>query len=85
MSERRDVLEALLNHPGWALFYAHAKEEWGASGCWRKAKEQNLDLAKIDYTNQEIGALLEWPKHELDRLKRQETPIEPSLSRRGGL
>lgn len=86
MSDRIDALEALLASPGWQLYYERAKAEWGPSACWRKVKEQNGELAKVDYTNEQVGQLLEWPAQELMRLKRQVQPApELTFSRRGGL
>lgn len=81
----REVLESLVEHPGWQLFYDHVKQEWGAAGCWRKSVEQGLPVELVKLTNLEIGALMEWPKSEAARLKRQEETKEPTLSRRGGL
>lgn len=90
MSERADVLEAMLTTQGWSLFQEHVKAEWGPAACWRKAKEtQETDSAraieKVDYTNAQVGLLMNWPHEEISRLRRVEERAAPSLSRRGGL
>ena len=90
MSETRQVLTALLEHPGWAVFAAHVAEEWAPAGCWRKVKAleaQSADLPtalkQIDYTNQEVGKLMRWVSEEVQRLSAQERVAEPSLVRGG--
>lgn len=87
MSDTRNALEELLSHPGWHLFLEHVKTEWAPGACWRKAKEAHDDLGaalqRIDYTNQEVGKLMEWPKEEIARLLRQEQRPEPAMSRGG--
>ena len=69
--ERIEVFESLLQHPGWSLFIEHVKTEWGPAACWRKAREKQFNCDLVDYCNGQIGALVEWPKQERDRLHRQ--------------
>jgi hypothetical protein len=83
-------LESLLEHPGWALFRDHVKAEWAAGACWRKVKDvasRDEDIAsamqRVDYTNEQIGQLMEWPKEEAARLKKQAEQTERQLSRGG--
>lgn len=85
MNERADVLDSLLKHPGWGLFAEHAIQEWAPAACWRKAKAAGGDkaaIALIDKVNEQVGLLVNWPKDELARLKRQEP--EPEVVPIGG-
>ena len=96
MNEQAQMLEALLTSPGWRAFREHVYQEWGPSG---EKYQAELDKA-LDLTNNDAAAsqarqikaaqkaiqhLLEWPADELGRLKRAERPVEPVMSRRGGL
>ena len=38
MSERSDLLEALVTHPGWKLYTAQIGEEWGPRAYAQKLK-----------------------------------------------
>lgn len=84
MSDRADILESLLQHPGWKLFLDHVKSEWSPAACWRKVREEAGDLAKVDYTNGQVGLLVEWPAQEMAK-ERRERPMALPMSRRGGL
>ena len=92
MSETADVLDALVNHPGWQLLLDQATKEWSPAACWEKAKEVAFvgvlpleRIAQVDYTNQQVGILLNWPKQEAARLRREEQKPERTATRRGGL
>ena len=94
MSEIADALDALLKSEGWRLFAEHAKAEWGPGACWRKAKavtassiSQNEAIERIDYTNQQVGELMEWPQQQMLKLRREAALAsrEPAMSRRGSL
>lgn len=88
MSDITDALEALIAHPGWRLFDEYVRKEWAGAGYGRKVKDavshartHGEDAAaavdKVDYANDQIGALIGWPKQEAQRLKRQETESDP--------
>ena len=90
-AEHADALEALLASAGWRVFYEHVLAEWSASACWRRAvvptasvSDVNM-MAKVVYTNEEVGKLMRWPADELARLRRAEQQPETSLGRRGTL
>lgn len=83
MSDDLDALDALIASPGWRLFLEHVKGEWSPGACWRKAHETDADIPRIDYTNRQVGLLMDWPKAELDRLKRTERQSEAPVSRGG--
>lgn len=96
MSEQTQILEALLDHPGWRAFTAHVTQEWGAQGVKYNAElDKALDLTDPAMAASQarqvragrivIESLLNWPSEEIARLKRQEQQPEPSLSRRGSL
>lgn len=85
MSDTADALESLVASEGWRLFTEHVKAEWSPAACWRKVKATDGDLTKIDYTNAQVGLLMNWPASEVARLKRTEQVSEPTMSRRGGL
>lgn len=85
MSDRADALQAMVDSEGWRLFKAHVVAEWAPARCWVRVKEADGDLAKIDYTNVQVGQLMDWPLLEITREKRAEQTKEPTLSRRGGL
>ena len=96
MSERSDLLEALITHPGWKLYASQIGEEWGPRAYAQKlkaavqrAREHGKDaghaIELVDAANDAIADAMRWPGEELGRLKRSEQTHEPSLSRRGGL
>ena len=47
MTDRAQVLESLLTHPGWRVFLAHVEQEWGASGV-RYNTELDKALGLLD-------------------------------------
>lgn len=94
--ERIQALEGLLTHPGFQLFTAYCREQWGAAGYGRRVKQavhqamaDKADVAAtvsaVDYANDEINRLLTWPSEELKRLQdtRQREAQGVSVSRRG--
>lgn len=83
MSEVADAIEALLASEGWRLYSEHVKAEWSPAACWRKVKAAEGDLEKVDYTNGQVGLLMNWPTQEIARLRREEKEQEPSMSRGG--
>lgn len=72
MSERANVLEGLLEHPGWREFVAHVAKEWSAAACWHKVKEAGGDIERVNYTNTQVGQLMNWPVQEIARERRME-------------
>ena len=91
-AEHADALEALLASAGWRVFHEHAMAEWSASACWRRTTQISptgippaFDMAKVAYTNEEVGKLMRWPADELARLRRAEQQPEASIGRRGTL
>ena len=99
MNETRDALASLLDHPGWHLFCAMVREEWGDGRRYEQAltslAESPSDpsaivgkMQQIAVARREILRLLEWPKKEAG--KPDATPAVPTTvtefpSRRGGL
>jgi hypothetical protein len=102
MSEptEREDLEQLQSCPGWLRFVAFAKQQWGPAGygvrlkqaiAAAQAKGEDLSqaVARVDAANEEINALLTWPRRratdlaaaEQQRTREQQVP----LSRRGQL
>lgn len=77
-----EALRDLLQHPGWAVFLAHARSEWGGEGYGRRMKvaiasvppgpERAYALAdaaeRIDRAESEINALLTWPRERVAAL-----------------
>lgn len=80
--EEKDALDNLLKSPGWLVFLAQVRKEWGAEQYGRRIKVAlGHDLSQvpilvkaIDFANDEIGILLSWPGK---RLKDLTTPTEP--------
>ena len=83
MSEQREVLDSLQQHPGWALFCAHVEREWGVSGLrFQQELDRALNLTDNDACASQsrqirsgqkiIMSLLRWPAEEMQRLKRVE-------------
>ena len=103
MSDRTDALESLLLHPGWRIILDLARLEWiEKERAGVKAIVSQNDPASIEKLRQVVAAreavewVLELPRQEIGRLKRQEMePASPSLrgpgpmtagmSRRGSL
>lgn len=92
-----ELLESLVEHPGWKLFQAHIREAWGptayahrlkaAIGTARQlGKDASHALECVDAGNDAIADAMRWPSEEVAKLKRQQqTPELASLSRRGNL
>ncbi len=91
---RFEALDALLGSRGYAIWRDYVKAEWASGACWRKAIEEadgstdkdalTAAILKVKYTNEQLGALMDWPQQEHARLKRQlQPPAEPSMSRGG--
>lgn len=84
---RLDALDAFLASAGWQLLREHAKAEWGPAAAWQKLESLSGDdrdrIARIKFTNEQVGALMDWPQQERDRLKRRAQTLEPSMSRGG--
>lgn len=100
MKPHVELLESLLQHPGWRLFERYVREEWGPQGVqFQRQLDNALDLAdnnaaasqarQVRSGQKVILMLLRWPIEEMARLKRLEPKPEESLtesmSRRGGL
>lgn len=89
VSERASVLESLLEHPGWREFQAHVAREWSAAACWHKVKETGGDIERVNYTNTQVGQLMNWPVQEIARERRADAELalkaESNPSRRGVL
>ena len=81
MSDSREPLQDLVDHPGWALFVAHVEREWGAGG---RRFEHTIDqiadgrgedalqlrqMQQIAVARREILRLLAWPVEEVARLR----------------
>jgi hypothetical protein len=96
VNETAQILESLLQHPGWRLFREHIDAEWGTNGREYHAElEKALDLLDNDAAasqarqvtsyRKRLERLVTWPSEELQRLKRAEQKPELTMSRRGGL
>jgi ABC-type Fe2+-enterobactin transport system substrate-binding protein len=101
MSEpnEREDLESLLKAPGWLRLINHSRKEWAGDGyaakiklAIRHATEKNENVAeavqRVDAANDEVNAVLSWPKDRVQTLLTQEAQRQSSLvtlSRRGGL
>lgn len=79
-----DELKDLLQHPGFLRFLRHARSEW-ADGYGHRMKEaikaasehgEDLHYAvmRVDFANEQINALLSWPKERLAQLASDHTP-----------
>lgn len=89
-------MEALLACPGWLRFLTYARAEWAGDGYARKIKlaikaaaEKGLNVAeavqRVDAANDEINALLSYPKDRAASLLTQEqTRLQPPSLSRGG-
>jgi hypothetical protein len=101
MSEpnEREDLESLLKAPGWLRLIQHSRKEWAGDGYAAKIKlaikdamEKNQNVAeavqRVDAANDQINAVLSWPKDRVATLLSQETQRSSSMTtmnRRGGL
>jgi hypothetical protein len=97
-NERED-LESLLKAPGWLRLLQHSRKTWAGDGYAAKIKlaikdatERGQNVAeavqRVDAANDEVNAILSWPKDRVQTLLTQETTRQSSLvtlSRRGGL
>lgn len=95
-TERADVLQSFVDHPGWALFSGHAQNEWGAGGStYHTALDKALNLLddsaaasqarQVRAARRAIEQILQWPVEELARLKRAGQESAPTMGRRGVL
>lgn len=96
MTEEQTALEGLLSHPGWHLFRAHVRQQWGPEGYARRLKAAvttavankgsvEAAVTAIDLASNEVDLIQAWP---LTRLKQIEASVaseqaEPLVSRRG--
>jgi hypothetical protein len=79
--EEKDALTNLVKSPGWLVFLQHARQEWGGEMYGRRIKlalggdlSQVPALVKaVDYANDEIGILLDWPATRVKDLTPRET------------
>lgn len=94
MSDTRQILESLIEHPGWAAFRAHVEHEWGIGGDrYLQELDKALDLTdpamatnharQIRAARRTIEMLMRWPAEELARLSRMESEPPATLSRGG--
>lgn len=96
MTDERTALEGLLSHPGWHLFRAYVKQQWGPEGYARRlkaavtqasAKGESVEAAlkAIDQTSNEVDLLQAWPLTRLEQLRNAVAleQAEPLISRRG--
>jgi hypothetical protein len=99
-AQEREDLEALLSSPGWLRFLNHSRQTWAGDGYARKIKlaikdamekHQNVAEAvqRVDAANDEVNALLTWPKDRVQGLLQREAQItrdhSPQVGRRGAL
>ena len=102
MSEpnEREDLEALLSNPGFLRLLSHARSQWAGDGYAQKIKlairhatEKNENVAeavqRVDAANDEVNAILSWPKARMQSLTAQEAQRkleqQPLVGRRGAL
>lgn len=94
--ETISIIESGLEHPFWKLWRDHVAQEWGPSGTRYLAElEKALNLLEdgaaasqarqIVSARKAIEQLMAWPEEKLGQLKRSDTPMPGSMSRRGGL
>ena len=92
----REDLEALLASPGWLRLLEYARQQWTVGNPQKiklaikdaTASNQNVAEAvqRVDAANDEVNAILSWPKQRVQSLLTYETANTWSaLSRRGGL
>jgi hypothetical protein len=77
--DEREDLEALLASPGWIRFHDYVKAQWAVGYPARikmaikDAQEKNTNVAeavhRIDAANDEVNAMLSWPKQRLQSLE----------------
>jgi hypothetical protein len=102
MSEpnEREDLEALMSNPGFLRLLTHARSQWAGDGYAQKIKlairhatEKNENVAeavqRVDAANDEVNAILSWPKARVQSLLSQEAQrkleAQPLVGRRGAL
>ncbi len=79
MSEQKDILESLVNSPGWHDYVRFVEREWGPTGLRYLAQiDRALDLVDNDAAASQarqirsaqkvILGLLRWPHEEIKRL-----------------
>lgn len=96
--QEREELEALMTTPGWLRLLAYARATWGGDGYAQRIKlairtaqdrQQNVAEAvqRVDAANDEVNAILTWPKLRVQQLLQKEAHGQPlaTMSRRGGL
>lgn len=95
MSERADLLDALVAHPGWKLFVDHMGEEWGPKAYANRLKaavaharqvgtDASHAIELVDAGNDAIAEAMQWPSEESGRVKRAEQqPAAVSMARGG--
>jgi hypothetical protein len=98
-NERED-LESLLKAPGWLRLIQHSRRTWAGDGyaakiklAIRHATERNENVAeavqRVDAANDEVNAILSWPKARVQSLTSQEAQrkleAQPLVGRRGAL
>ncbi len=96
MSDVED-LEGLVASPGFLLLKNRAKAQWGPTAFNARVSQAivradtdetfNLakELAKLQFAQQEINALVSWPQQELDaHAKQLAKAAEPVSMMRGG-
>lgn len=96
MAEDKDLetLTDFVHSDGFSLFGAHVQREWGPSGlrfqqAVREAAEGKEGavqaLQMVLKVQEELLALMSWPKNRVEELRGKNRPIHPmaALSRRG--
>ena len=96
MSDVRNELEALddgLTSEFWRLFGDHVTREWGPAGLRyqqavrdaAKSAEAVVELQKVLYAQEQLIALMQWPRDRQTALRqqRQQQLAPVNMSRRG--
>lgn len=97
--DRREALESLLQHPGWAIFAEIIQREWGDAGRRFEDALNNLAnhsgddattvniMRQIAVSRREVLRVLQLPAEELKKLagKHEDRSELAGMSRRGGL
>lgn len=91
----REHLEQLLTSPGWLLFTAYAKSEWGSTEMVRKMKKAATAtddpaqaVLRVDAAHDAVNDLLLWPRTRINTLIGGEASRQreaESVTRRGTL
>jgi hypothetical protein len=102
MSEtrEREELETLLMSPGWLRLLTYVRQAWKddypqkIKMAIRDATEKNQNVAeavlRVDAANDEVNAVMSWPKQRVQQLLAQEQRVSTTLPgayslTRGGL